>query len=59
MITVVDSTTLEYRGLEEDTKPVNQIDPQTGEIVGKVSNGSTFIEIDTGKKFMFDKKNNT
>lgn len=41
---------LELRGLSTDTKPtkVNNRD---------VINGSTFIEIDTGKIYIFDKDN--
>ena len=34
---------LEYRGLSTDTKPTENI-----------TNGSVFIEIDTGKLYMFD-----
>lgn len=45
MITVVGSDTYEYRGLSTDKKPIE-----------RVGNGSTFIEMDTGKVFMFDKK---
>lgn len=37
---------MEYRGLSTDTKPFN------------VSNGATFIEMDTKKVFLFDKDNN-
>ena len=36
---------VEYRGLSTDTKPT------------KVENGSVFIEIDTGKLFIYDKQN--
>lgn len=37
----------EMRGLSTDDKPTN------------VANGSTFEEIDTGKKYMFDEEANT
>ncbi len=36
---------VEYRGLSTDTKPT------------KAENGSVFIEIDTGKLFIYDKEN--
>ena len=45
MITYVNETTYEYRGLSTDTKPIE-----------KVGNGSTFFEMDTCKVFMFDAK---
>lgn len=37
---------LDYRGLSSDTKPTTN-----------VPNGSTFIEMNTGNVFMFDKEN--
>lgn len=37
----------EMRGLSTDTKPTN------------VANGSTFDEMDTGKRYMFDEEANT
>lgn len=37
---------LEYRGLSTDTKPTEN-----------VNNGSVFIEIDTGKMFLYDQQN--
>lgn len=38
---------IEFRGLSTDTKPT--------QVYGKdVSNGAVFIEIDTGKVFLFD-----
>lgn len=37
---------VEYRGLSTDTKPTENI-----------TNGTTFIEIDTGKVYMFDIEN--
>lgn len=40
----------ELRGLSTDTKPTEINDK-------KIDNGSTFIEIDTGKIFMFDLEN--
>lgn len=40
----------ELRGLSTDTKPAEINDK-------KIDNGSTFIEIDTGKIFMFDLEN--
>ena len=46
MITVTSEKTYEFRGLSTDEKPVE-----------KVGNGSVFIEIDTGKVFMFDEQN--
>ncbi len=39
-------TSMELRGLSTDTKPTDNID-----------NGSIFIEIDTGKIYMFDLEN--
>ncbi len=54
--TIVDSeggaeySTVELRGLSTDTKPT--------EIGGKkIDNGSTFIEVDTGKVYMYDLEN--
>ena len=47
MITVVGEKTYELRGLSTDIKPVKDI-----------GNGSIFIEMDTGKVYMFDKENN-
>lgn len=45
-----DVITTELRGLSTDTKPT--------EVAGKeVGNGSTFIEIDTGKIFFYDAEN--
>lgn len=38
---------VEIRGLSTDIKPITCYDEQ-------IDNGSTFIEIDTGKQFMFD-----
>lgn len=46
MITATNEKTYEFRGLSTDEKPVE-----------KVGNGSVFIEIDTGKVFMFDEQN--
>lgn len=43
---------VELRGLEADTKP------KTIEN-GIVENGSSFLEIDTGKLFMYDLENET
>lgn len=49
MITVADvANVYDLRGLSSDKKPVE-----------KVGNGSTFIEMDTGKVFIFDKEGNT
>ncbi len=42
-----DIITTELRGLSTDPKPVEIADKEIG-------NGSTFIEIDTGKIFFFD-----
>ena len=44
MISNVDQNTYDLRGLSTDEKPTNSF----------VGNGSTFIEIDTGKVFIFD-----
>ena len=41
---------VELRGLSTDTKPT-ELDGQ------KIENGSTFIEIDTGKIYMYDLAN--
>ena len=46
MITATNEKTYEFRGLSTDEKPVE-----------KIGNGSVFIEIDTGKVFMFDEQN--
>ena len=48
MITTINEKTYEFRGLSTDEKPVE-----------KVGNGSVFIEIDTGKVFIFDEQNKT
>lgn len=42
---------LELRGLSTDDKPT-QLDGKT------INNGAMFIEIDTGKLFLFDKDSN-
>ena len=47
MITVVNDKTYEIRGLSTDEKPVSE----------HVGNGSCFIEIDTGKIFLYDAEN--
>ncbi len=46
MITATDDKTYEFRGLSTDVKPTE-----------RVGNGSIFIEMDTGKVYMFDKQN--
>lgn len=46
MITVTDERTYEFRGLSTDIKPIE-----------RVGNGSIFIEMDTGKVYMFDEQN--
>jgi hypothetical protein len=46
MITSINEKTYEFRGLSTDTKPIE-----------RVGNGSIFIEMDTGKVFMFDEQN--
>lgn len=43
---------VELRGLEDDTKPTTIQN-------GIIENGSSFIEIDTGKLFMYDLENET
>jgi len=56
MITIANQTTsvtdnktiFEFRGLSTDDKPTQKYVEQD------VSNGSTFIEMDTGKVFMFN-----
>ena len=48
MITTTNEKTYEFRGLSTDEKPVE-----------KIGNGSVFIEIDTGKVFIFDEQNKT
>ena len=48
MITTINEKTYEFRGLSTDEKPVE-----------RVGNGSVFIEIDTGKVFIFDEQNKT
>ena len=47
MITVVNDKTYEIRGLSTDEKPVSE----------HVGNGSIFIEMDTGKIFLYDAEN--
>ena len=49
MITTVNQNTYEYRGLSTDEKPISDF----------IGNGSVFIEIDTGKVFIFDEQNKT
>lgn len=46
MITATNERTYEFRGLSTDIKPVE-----------RVGNGSIFIEMDTGKVYMFDEQN--
>jgi len=48
MITSVDQSTYEFRGLSTDTKPTEN-----------VGNGSLFFEMDTSKWYMFDASANT
>ena len=48
MITTINEKTYEFRGLSTDEKPVE-----------RVGNGSVFIELDTGKVFIFDEQNKT
>lgn len=43
---------VELRGLEDDSKP-------TSINGGKIENGSTFIEIDTGDVYIYDLENET
>ena len=47
MISNMDQQTYDFRGLSKDIKPVSEY----------VGNGSTFIEMDTGKVFMYDAEN--
>ena len=44
MNTLVNEHTYHFRGLSTDTKP----------ILKNLSNGSSFLEIDTGKFYIFD-----
>ena len=46
MITTINEKTYEFRGLSTDEKPVES-----------AGNGSIFIEMDTGKVFIFDEQN--
>ena len=46
MITTINEKTYEFRGLSTDEKPIE-----------RTGNGSIFIEMDTGKVFMFDEQN--
>ena len=48
MITTINEKTYEFRGLSIDEKPIE-----------RVGNGSVFIELDTGKVFIFDEQNKT
>lgn len=43
---IKDKQEVEYRGLSTDTKPIENVD-----------NGTIFIEIDTGKIYMYDLEN--
>lgn len=45
--TVTNEKCLEFRGLSTDEKPINKY----------IGNGSIFLEIDTGKVFIFDEEN--
>ena len=45
MVTVTGEKTYEYRGLSTDVKPTK-----------RVGNGSIFIEMDTGKVYIFDEE---
>lgn len=47
---------VELRGLSTDEKPTTTLDPTKVENGnnGVIENGSQFIEIDTGKLYMFD-----
>lgn len=46
MITIADKySVVEYRGLSTDTKPTD------------ATNGSSFLEIDSGKKYAYDAEN--
>ena len=58
MLTIVNGSTVEMRGLSGDTKPLNSIDPQTGEVIHNVANGAIIFEEDTGDVYMFDATNN-
>ena len=44
-----------FSGLSTDTKPITVSDGVSNEVI---ENGSDFIEMDTGKVFMFDKAGN-
>ena len=46
MTTTINEKTYEYRGLSTDVKPME-----------KAGNGSVFIEMDTGKVYIFDEEN--
>lgn len=46
MVTATGEKTYEYRGLSTDVKPTK-----------RVGNGSVFIEMDTGKVYIFDEEN--
>ena len=46
MTTIINEKTYEYRGLSTDVKPME-----------KAGNGSVFIEMDTGKVYIFDEEN--
>lgn len=46
MVTATGEKTYEYRGLSTDIKPTK-----------RVGNGSIFIEMDTGKVYIFDEEN--
>lgn len=48
--TVTNDRCLELRGLSTDEKPTKWFDSPIG-------NGSVFLEIDTGKVFIFDEEN--
>lgn len=49
MITGYNDRTAQYNGLSSDTKPTGPM----------VANGSIFLEMDTGKVFVYDEENKT
>ena len=53
MVTVVDAKTVELRGLSGDDKPVDKDNFKV-----TFGNGSSFLEIDTGKIFYYDAESN-
>lgn len=58
MITITNANTVDLRGLSTDVKPIVGTDDEGNATNAWLGNGSTFLEIDTSKVYIFDKENN-